>query len=310
MNLKLPPPWLLALTYVFAIAFIAGSICLVVLDISEWWSYIVYVAAACLLGYSVYTIVIVAPFIKPKIIELSKKTDFTDNLISDYAFRTSVFSMTSYVLNVVFVVFNIVISIITHAVWYAVMGVYYIALSVMRLIIFYFGRRARKLPDERKREICENAIMRNSGISLIVLAAGIGGGVVQVIIQGNPIAYGEIMAISTTVFAFAKIIFATYNFFKARKTNDPIVQSFRNINVTGALVSLLAAQVTLSSVYGGDSMNALHTVVGAVICLLSTAIGAYMIVRAVKRINIVKKSITEKGEGECQQIDSQPTKTI
>lgn len=310
MNLKLPPPWLLALTYVFAIAFIAGSICLVVLDISEWWSYIVYVAAACLLGYSVYTIVIVAPFIKPKIIELSKKTDFTDNLISDYAFRTSVFSMTSYVLNVVFVVFNIVMSIITHAVWYAVMGAYYIALSVMRLIIFYFGRRARKLPDERKREICENAIMRNSGISLIVLAAGIGCGVVQVIIQGNPTAYGEIMAISTTVFAFAKIIFATYNFFKARKTNDPIVQSFRNINVTGALVSLLAAQVTLSSVYGGDSMNALHTVMGAVICLLSTAIGVYMIVRAVKRINIVKKSITEKGEGECQQIDSQPTKTI
>lgn len=296
MKKIIPPPWLLALTYVVTIAAVVGSICVVAYEISEWWTYIIYLLAALLLGYTVYTLVFIIPTIKPKVLELAKRHDFTDNLVTDYAFRTSVFSMTSYTLNIAFAIFNGVMGIITGAVWYGVMCAYYLALSIMRVFVFYFGRRAKKMTDETVRDVAELKVFRNCGIFLVGLEVALGGALVQVLLAGSPDGYEMIVSIGSAAFAFTKIILAIYNFFKARRTKDPIVQSFRNINVTGAMVSLLATQIALTSTFseGDTSMTALNAVVGAAICLVTAVMGAAMIVSAMRNIK------AKKGETICQ----------
>lgn len=296
MKHRIPPPWLLALTYVMTIAAVAGSICVAVYEATEWWSYIVYIPSALLLGYTVYTLVLIIPSIKPKVLELAKRHDFTDNLVSDYAFRTSVFSMTSYILNIAFAIFNGVMGIITGSVWYGVMCAYYFALSIMRVFVFFHGRRARRLEDENKRDIAELKVFRNCGIFLVGLEVALGGALVHVLLAGSPDGYEMIVSIGSAAFAFTKIILAIYNFFKARRTKDPIVQSFRNINVTGAMVSLLATQIALTSTFseGDKSMTVLNAVVGAAICLATVVMGAGMIVSAMHNIKV------KKGEAKCQ----------
>ena len=78
-----------------------------------------------------------------------------------------------------------------------------------------------------------------------------------------------------------------------RKLFLPISQqSFRNINLADAAVSLLSLQVTLVAVFsdGTDgAMNALNAVTGFAVCALTLALGVFMIVRANARLKKIKE---------------------
>ena len=71
-----------------------------------------------------------------------------------------------------------------------------------------------------------------------------------------------------------------------------MLQSFRNINLADAAVSLLSLQVTLVAVFsdGTDgAMNALNAVTGFAVCALTLALGVFMIVRANARLKKIKE---------------------
>ena len=99
------------------------------------------------------------------------------------------------------------------------------------------------------------------------------------------------MAIASAAYTFYKVIFALYNAFKVRRMHDAVLQSFRNINLTDAAVSLLALQVTLVAVFseGGFSTVALNSVTGFVVCVLTIALGISMIVRSCTMFKQIKE---------------------
>ena len=297
--LKDPPALFIAAVWAAALIFIAAAIALTALSVTDWYTYIVYVFAAVFLTYSIYLIVRGVPKIKEAIIAKAKKHAFTDNIVSSYGFRTAVFFLISFAINVGFAVFNGVMGIVTRSAWYGIMSCYYIFLSALRGGLLAGGRKIKKLAggDGRALNIYQLKLYRLCGISLFVLELALAAAVTLMILSERPTAYSEIMAITCAAYTFYKITFAIINIRKAGKLRDPVLQSYRNINLTDAAVSLLSLQVTLVAVFSDEqtiNMNALNAVTGFVVCALTIVLGALMIVNATVRLKKINQANAEK----------------
>ncbi len=90
------------------------------------------------------------------------------------------------------------------------------------------------------------------------------------------------MAIASETYAFIKMTMAIRNLVKARKFDDRLVQSLRNIGFVDAIASMLVLETTLISTFGnaGD-MRSIILISGIVACAFVIALGSYMIIHAV-----------------------------
>ncbi len=264
-----------------AAVFVTLAMLAVVFEYAGWLAYPAYALAALSLAYAVYAAVRVAPKIKAGVLAAADKRRLTAGIVHDFGIRTLVFSGISFAVNIAYVLFNGALGIINRSVWYGSLAAYYLFLSGLRLGIFQAWRVARR----KGGDLCARKlkIYRDCGAALLALELALAAAVTQMVLSGNPSAHGEIAAIASAAYAFYKLIFAVRNIFKAKRFSDPLVQCFRNINLTDATVSLLALQTTLVAVFSGgeaDSMRALNAVVGFVVCALTIAMGAWMIIRA------------------------------
>ena len=123
---------------------VACSIFFVAVSYTGFVSYIVYVLAAISFGYSVYLIVRFAGTIRKSTIEKLKKREITRRFVENYGFRTIVFSVVSFTINVGYAVFYGIFGIVVHSVWYGALAGYYIFLSVARAGVLAGGYRASK----------------------------------------------------------------------------------------------------------------------------------------------------------------------
>ena len=80
-----------------------------------------------------------------------------------------------------------------------------------------------------------------------------------------------------------------------------MLQSFRNINLTDASVSLLALQTTLVAVFSESTdvkMNILNGVTGFCVCMLTIVLGIFMIVSASRKLKRLKEETGIDGRTE------------
>ena len=290
--LKDPPAAFLIVIWVITVALVGGAVALMSLDYEGWPSYIVYVCAAVFLAYSVFAIVRCAPRIKAGVVERAKRRRFTNNLIGSYGFRTVVFFAVSFAINTGYALFNGVMGIIFSSVWYGVMSCYYIMLSAFRGAVLALSYRAKKrAADDCSAAESKLKIYRLCGAALFVLELALAGAVTLMILSDRPAAYSQIMAITSAAYTFYKVIFAVVNIVKARRLRDPMLQCFRNINLTDAGVSLLSLQVTMLAVFSEGDMrlaSALNAVTGFVVCALTVVLGIIMIVGGSLRLKQLK----------------------
>ncbi len=288
-------PRLLTLCIVWGVTLlaVAGALVCVFVEYTGALSYAVYAVAACSLGYTVYTLVRYIPTIKERVKEKLKSKKFTRNMTENYSFRTLVFAVCSFAVNLGFVAFNTVFSILTENAWYASLAGYYFLLSLLRGGVFWADGRAKastETAEEYRLKQLKN--YRLCGVALFALDMAMAVAVTFMVLDQKPTKYTDITAIVFAVYSFYKISLAIWNIFKAKKTNDPRIQSFRNIGLVDAAISLLSLQVTLVSTFSaeGESMLAMNAATGACVCLLTMGLGILMIVRATKRIKEEKEN--------------------
>ena len=287
--LKKPPFPFLCIVWGITFALIAGTVALIVLNYMEWPVYIAYGVSAVFSVYTVYSLPRFIPKIKEMMLERAKSHPFANSLLTSYGFRTVAFSVLSFVINIGFAVFNAVLGVITLSYWYAIFACYYIFLSVLRGVILVGSYQAKKRAagDETVYSVYKLKLYRMCGIFLLILELALAAAVSLMILSTRPTEYSEIMAITSAAYTFYKIIFAIVNVFKVRRLQDPMLQCFRNINLTDAAVSLLTLQVTLVAVFSDERtemMNILNAVTGFIVCALTVVMGILMIVRSTIRL--------------------------
>lgn len=276
-KIKQPKTIWLVLFYIFFVLVTAGTLLLVIFVPKHTvFHYICYVVSAISLSYFVYTCVIYTPRVKAGITNYLRKHKFTSNLLDDYGYRTLIFSIVGFVLNILYVALIGVLAIITHSFWYISIAVYYLILILMKTTVFKSRRKNKNLTNQIK-------AYRACGIMFILLTIAFSGVIVLVYKSNNFFEYAGLMIYVVATFTFYKLSLAIYNIFKARKQDQIYVENIRNINLASALISIVALQVAMFQAFSPELNSGFaNALTGAGVSLIIMTLGVLMIIKANK----------------------------
>ena len=295
--LKNPRGAWLIVAWLLGIGTAAASIAVVVLEAEGGWVYAVYLAAAVLLAYAIYALVRFVPRATAAVSSFVKKYPLLGKWMGTYEARTLLFAACSFVINVGYVVLNIVMAALMSSIWYAALAAYYFALGALRYAVLFGARKAKKNAQTERGLAAEKLrIYRNCGIALLIIEGVFmfavaqfvlsGGGSIAELAAQNMRTYTMITMISSAAFTFYKMTLSIVNLVKVHKMTDPELWALRNINLAAALVSLLALQTTMTLFLSQPltrEMSVFNGIVGLVVVLIVAGLGIVMIVRANKK---------------------------
>lgn len=294
--LKAPHGIGLVFVYLATVGAGAGTISITCLGSLEFplniVAYALYGLAAVLLGYSVYSIVKIAPSAKRRVICGLKKYRFTRMLLEQFDFRTLFFATCSFAISVGYAAFNGVIGIAGSSLWYIAFAVYYLLLAVMRgaVLLYRYRRKKRGELGSDREKISEIKNYRSCGITLIFLPVCLSVAIAKMVTGENSFHHYGFTIFVAAIYAFYKIIMAVRNIFRARKGDDFSIRAARSVNLADAFVSILALQTAmLEREAVSTDIGLYNAITGGVVCALTVALGAYIIVSAQLNLNKIKR---------------------
>ena len=285
-KLNNPKPLFLCIFYSLTLIFIAASLTFLFVGFEKAplsiIAYAIFALSAICLAYSVYTVVMFSSDIKKSISSRMRKNPFINKLVEEYRFRTLVFASLSLLINLAYVSFHVVISLISGSIWYAALAGYYILLTVMRGGIVLYHKKANK--GTEKDLGTEIRKYKLSGILLVLMPLCLSFAIAEMVIADRGYQYKGLIIYAVAAYTFYKITMAVINAVKARKNYGITIEAIRNIGLADALVSVLALQTAMFHSFGEDEINSsvANALTGAVVSLLTAAIGIRMIFKTVK----------------------------
>ena len=296
-NILNPPAFIKVLTFISAVIFIGGAMAILIIGYEgnialEILAYTLFGLSALTLAYSVYFIVRWIPSLKNKIIEAIDSKKFTRTLREDYGFRTVIFAIGSFCMSMAFGFFNGYMGIAYASIFNGALAMYYIVLALVRGgVLVHHGKGAKKDDTYHEKDDEKRAkIYRNIGILILVLSIALSGIIAQMIFDDRHFSYPGWTVFAFAAYAFFKITMSIINLFKARKHDDMTVKAIRNVNLTDAMVSILALQTALLHTFGteGIDISLYNTLTGCVVSAGTYAIGIIMIVTGAKALKKIK----------------------
>lgn len=204
--------------------------------------------------------------------------------LTDVAFRAEVSLYPSLVINMLYAAMKMVSGILYGSVWFITLSAYYILLAVMRFLLLTSARKRHvksSIAAEFKRyRIC--------GILLAVMTLALSGMILFIVRQDGGYDYPGVLIYVMAVYAFYAMITAVINIIKFRKHGSPVLSAAKAINLTAALVSMLALETAMLNQFGSNDDYLFRQIMtastGAVVCGLVLAMAVYMIVHAVRQL--------------------------
>ena len=254
-------------------------------------AYTLFGIAGVSLAYSVYLIIPLFPKIKSGSIAWMEKREFTHLLLRNFGFRTVIFAIGSFLMSLLFSGFNAYMGIKNRSIWYGALAAFYIALAFLRGGVLIYHKNKMGKGRAQNDEYVKAKVYRNSGIITLVLNIALSSAIAQMIFSDAHFTYIGWTVFAYAAYAFYKITAAIISFIRAHKQEDLTVRAIRNINLVDALVSILALQTALLTMFseGDINISLFNTLTGIAVSALSVGIGIYMIVSANNKIKQLQK---------------------
>lgn len=133
---------------------------------------------------------------------------------------------------------------------------------------------------------------RLCGVLILLMHLTLIGIVFQMVNWNRVEESGEIMIIATAAFAFYKFISSFIDLAKDRKHTRPVDSSVRMLELSQAIFAMFSLQAGLLHTFGtGESWEQwMNLAMGCVVCLLTVAMGIYMIRRANREIKTLQEN--------------------
>ncbi len=182
---------------------------------------------------------------------------------NEYEYKTVINSTISFLITSIFAAYNGFLGIRYGIVWNGSICVYYFFLAVIRGIIIHQERNyLTNGIDHRMR------IHKVTSILMIIMNLALVMPFALMVFNKKNVAISMIPAISIAAYTTLKIVMASVNLKKSKKTSDILIKELRNINFIDALMSVLTLQNTLITVKGENNrpeMFKLSAVASAII---------------------------------------------
>jgi hypothetical protein len=251
-----------------------------------WWpSYILYSLSA----YSLTALCVKLPGAVRMEKDWLKNHPRVEGILKNEELKFSLELYLEQFINFAYGIFKIVSGVIVGSAWIGADGIY----NFVQALIQLFQILRRKNPGTIEKQW---KTYRLCGVLILLMHLTLIGIVFQMVNWNRVEESGEIMIIATAAFAFYKFISSFIDLAKDRKHTRPVDSSVRMLELSQAIFAMFSLQAGLLHVFGtGESWEHwLNLAVGCVVCLLTVAMGIYMIRRANREI----KQLQEKENGE------------
>ena len=193
------------------------------------------------------------------------------------------------IINFGYGLYKIATGVIIGSAWIGADGIY----NFFQALIQLFQILRRKKPGTM---VQQWKSYRFGGVLILLMHLTLTGMVFQMVNWNRAEESGEIMIIATAAFAFYKFISAWVDLAKDRKHTRPVDSSVRMLELSQAIFAIFSLQTGMLHTFGtGERWEYwINLAVGCLVCLLTVAMGIYMIRRANREI----KQLQENGYGE------------
>ena len=212
--------------------------------------------------------------------------------VLNYDARTVIFTVGSLVITASYGAFYAMLCIALRSVWYGMLAWYYLMIVVMRATVVFYHKGKRKRgarSTEYAEQISRAKIYGRCGIIISLLTLPLSLAIMMMIAEKASFSHAGLMIYVSATYTTYKVVMTVRHLIKARKSTDMTIRSVRCINLADTLVSLLALQTAMFHSFSPEGdWSIMNGVTGAVVCLSTVLIGAYMIYngrRAIKTVN-------------------------
>lgn len=185
-------------------------------------------------------------------------------------FRMSRLLVLSLAINLVYAGYNLISGILYRSVWLISNGVYYLVLSLIRLLLVRYEKKQSVLDDPKEKAILGWKGFSVCGILMFLLNIAMAGIAAQMIWGGQGSSYPEIMVYTVATYTFYRLTTAIIRVVRSGHGGNPIYGAARNISLTAAMMSLYSLQVTMLNVFGDGSGNdtLINSLSGGAVCVM------------------------------------------
>ena len=181
----------------------------------------------------------------------------------------------SFLITLVFVLFNGFLGLYEHSFWHGSVCFYYLILLSVKAIIIVCEQKIKN-NDENQKNITRKKFFLSTSILLFIINLSLIAPITLMVLNQKVVNIGLISAITIAAYTTYKVIISIFNYTKNRKSSNLSYRQIRTINLIDAILSILTLQNTLILVNGGsgsDSMlilSAISSFVGfAIIIFIS-----------------------------------------
>lgn len=199
--------------------------------------------------------------------------------------KETVFAMKLYAkqfINFAYGIFKIVAGVVIGSAWIGCDGIY----NMTQALIQLFQILRRKQAGDQKQQWRS---YRSCGVLILLMHLTLIGIVFQMVNWNRVEESGEIMIIATATFAFYKFINSFIALAKDRKHIRPVDSSVRMLELSQAFFAIFSLQASMLHTFGTAAPweHWINLAVGCAVCLLTVAMGIYMICRANREIKMI-----------------------
>ena len=214
---------------------------------------------------------------------MNRTKQFLNRRKTDYDFKTVTSALGSLAVTALFALYNGFLGVYHASLWNGSVCVYYLVLVLLRGIIIAARERAARKSDpdrfRKKAYIASAALLLFLNVCLVVPVS-------LMVVRQKPVDMTLIPAIALAAYTTYKVIMASVNLKRRKRSADGLVRLLRTISFIDALVSILTLQNTLITVNAGDGseMLVLSAITGAAILLSVLALSVAAAVKGVAGI--------------------------
>lgn len=264
----------------------AGLIWVFVNGLDMWWpSYMLYVLSA----YSLTGLCVKLPGAVRMEKRWMRNHPKVEGLLKNKELHFKLELYFEQFINFAYGIFKIVSGVIVGSAWIGADGIYNFTQALIQLFQILRRKKPGTMQEQWKS-------YRFCGFLILLMHLTLIGIVFQMVNWNRVEESGEIMIIATAAFAFYKFITSFVDLAKDRKHTHPVDSSVRMLELSQAIFAIFSLQAGLLRTFGTGERweHWLNLAVGCIVCLLTVAMGIYMIRRANRETKMLRE--TENGE--------------
>ncbi len=209
-----------------------------------------------------------------------KVKEFFNNVFHNRIYRWYFLAVLSFVMSIVFLVYNFVMGVFYRLIWNFSVSFYYLALMAIKGIILY-GENRWKAKEKAQIELNRLKLFKIENVFLLLIdVALIAPITLMALEQKNAVDIGMIPTIAVATYTTYRVIMACINYTRTKRTENLALHGLKIISLKEAIVSIITLQNTMIFVFGNASdMRTLTAFTNAGMLALMVAVSVFQFIK-------------------------------